>query len=106
MNSASMDHRLGKAFGLTTRQLETVMADALTPTAMRQGVWSEVYLQRACHKVLVLSEGIIKRGETSSINGGGVRTINPNGHVGYSSTAKIGMRNLRKAAGNAREILN
>jgi TldD protein len=106
MNQISMEHRLGQAFGLTTGQLDKVLADALTPAAMRQGVWSEVYLQRARSKTLVLSEGIIKRGDTNDINGGGVRTINPNGKVGYSSTAKIGMRNLRKAAGQAREILN
>jgi TldD protein len=106
MDRSLMESRLGKAFGLSTGQLDKVMADALTPSAIRAGVWSEVYLQKARAKTLVLSEGIIKKGESEKVNGGGVRTIDRNGVVGYSYTDNIGVRNLRSAARISREILN
>lgn len=97
----SFSYHLHRAFGLTTTQLDRVLAHAL---AKNPGpAFCDIYLESGTLEQLTLDEGILKNPVRQVTKGAGVRVVIGD-KAGYSPTDHVTFTNLRKAAGIAANI--
>ena len=98
-NVAKDLHRL---FGLSTDQVESVMAQAIHG---QPGAYCDIYFQAGSSESLAYDQQQLKSTSRDIVNGAGVRVVIGD-KVGYSFTDYVTIDNLRKAATIARAIAN
>jgi len=89
------DHR----FGITSRDLDKVLARALEGTAD----YAELYFEYRVNEAISLEEGMVKNASQSTANGVGVRVL-AEAKTGYAFTDDITIENLELAARTAQYI--
>jgi TldD protein len=94
-----IENLLDQRFGMTTRELERVLAEALR----RRADYADLYFEYRVNEALSLEEGIVKHTARSTSNGVGVRVL-AEGRTGYAYTDDVTIRNLELAARAARFI--
>jgi TldD protein len=101
MRNPSVAKELHRLFGLTTDQVDSVIASALK--GGQQGAYCDIYFQAGTEESLSFDQGQLKSTSREVINGAGVRVVIGD-KVGYSFTDHVNVTNLRRAAKIARAI--
>jgi TldD protein len=101
-NQKTAEQLLFDKFGLTSAQLDSVLASALKG---REGtaVYCDVYLECGAEESFVWDEGTLKSTRSNIVKGAGVRVVIGD-KTGYSYTSNPTVRELRKCARTARGI--
>ena len=86
-------------FGITSRDLEKVLAQALE----KKADYADLYFEYRVNEAVGLEEGIVKNTSRSTVNGVGVRVL-ADSKTGYAFTDDITIENLELAARTAQYI--
>jgi len=98
----TQEGQLHALFGLTSSQLDKVMAAAMNGR-QQDGRYCDIYLQAGAEQGLTWDQGTLKGTASSILNGAGVRVVIGD-KTGYSYTDHVNFTNLRRAAAAARAI--
>ncbi len=101
MRNPNVAKELHRLFGLTTDQVDSVIASALKGGG--QGAYCDIYFQAGSEESLGFDQGQLKNTTREVVNGAGVRVVIGD-KVGYSFTDNVNVTNLRRAARIARSI--
>src|SRR5258706_5753890 len=88
-----------RRFGVTGRELEKLMAQALEQKAD----YADLYFEYRVNEGVSLEEGLVKQGSRSTSNGVGARVL-AEAKTGYAYTDDITIENLELAVGTAQYI--
>jgi len=88
-----------RRFGVTSRDLEKVLGDALE----RKADYADLYFEYRVNEGVSLEEGLVKQGSRATANGVGVRVLAET-KTGYAYTDDITIENLALAARTAQHI--
>ena len=100
MRNPSVAQELHRLFGLSTDQLDSVLATALNG---QKGAYCDIYFQSGTEESLGFDQGQLKSTSRDIVNGAGVRVVIGD-KVGYSFTDHVNVTNLKRAAKVARAI--
>jgi len=88
-----------RRFGISSRDLEKVLAGALE----KKADYADLYFEYRVNEAITLEEGMVKNGSRSTANGVGVRVL-AESKTGYAFTDDITIENLALAAHTAQHI--
>lgn len=100
MRNANVVQELSRLFGLSSEQLDSVLAIACKGNEL---AYCDIYFQAGSHESMSYDQGQLKSTSREIVNGAGVRVVIGD-KVGYSFTDHVNVTNLRRAAKTARAI--